>query len=82
MKREYLKKLAIDSGFDVVGAQGFLVAAGLEGTQDHKLRKLISLVEQATLERAAQEFEVEWRNEVISAEMCADIVRALKDSND
>lgn len=54
MKREYLKQLAIEAGFDVAGVQGFLVATGLEGTQDHKLRKLISLVEQATLERAAK----------------------------
>ena len=54
MKREDLKQLAIEAGFDVTGVQGFLVATGIEGTQDHKLRKLISLVEQATLERAAK----------------------------
>lgn len=54
MKREDLKQLAIEAGFYVAGVQEFLVATGLDGTQDHKLRKLISLVEQATLERAAK----------------------------
>lgn len=97
MKREDLKQMAIEAGFDVAGVQGFLVATGLEGTQDHKLRKLISLVEQATLERAAkvcEEISDEYaRTESLrypelktdaetGASDCEDAIRALKDSHE
>ena len=86
MERDKLKQLALHSGFDVVGVQGFIVATGLEGTQDHKLRSLIALVEKETLERAAKVCDDASEFAITSAQessfiYCATKIRNLKISD-